>query len=51
VLHRPSYVARVLGHSGPAITLAVYAHVFAKTEHDERFRELQEQAFADVLKG
>lgn len=34
-----------LGHSSPAITLSVYAHAFAKAEHDERFREMQEQAF------
>ncbi len=47
----PSYVARVLGHTSPAITLSIYAHVFAKTEHDERFREQQEQAFGDVLRG
>jgi integrase len=45
----PSYVARVLGHSSPAITLSTYAHVFARLEHEERFRELQEQAFANVL--
>jgi integrase len=47
----PSYVARVLGHSSPAITLSTYAHVFAKVEHEERFRELQEQAFGDVLRA
>ena len=47
----PSYVARVLGHSSPAITLSTYAHAFAKVEHEERFRELQEKAFADVLRG
>jgi integrase len=45
----PSYVARVLGHSSPAITLSTYAHVFARLEHEQRFRELQEQAFGDVL--
>jgi integrase len=47
----PSYVARVLGHSSPAITLSTYAHVFAKVEHEERFREMQEQAFGDVLRA
>jgi hypothetical protein len=45
----PAYVARVLGHKNPAVTLATYSHVFAKVEHEERFRELQEQAFGDVL--
>jgi integrase len=47
----PSYVARVLGHSSPAITLSTYAHVFARLEHEERFRALQEQAFGDVLRA
>jgi hypothetical protein len=32
-----SYVARVLGHANPAITLSIYAHVFARAEHEERF--------------
>jgi hypothetical protein len=40
----------VLGHTSPAITLSIYAHVFAKTEHEERFRELQERAFGEVLR-
>jgi integrase len=47
----PVYVARVLGHSSPAITLSTYAHVFARVEHEERFPELQEQAFGDVLRA
>jgi len=37
------------GHSSPAVTLSTYAHAFAKVEHEERFRELQEKAFGDVL--
>jgi integrase len=45
----PSYVARVLGHSSPAITLSTYAHVFAAAEHDERMRERMEAAFGTVL--
>ncbi len=45
----PSYVARILGHSSPAITLSTYAHIFHRLEHEERFRALQEQAFGDVL--
>jgi integrase len=28
----PSYVARVLGHSSPAVTLSTYAHVFDRLE-------------------
>jgi integrase len=43
------YVSRLLGHASPAITLSTYAHAFAAAEHDERFRELQEQAFGAVL--
>jgi integrase len=45
----PSYAARILGHSSPAVTLSTYAHVFDRLEHDGRFRELQERAFGDVL--
>jgi hypothetical protein len=45
----PSYAARVLGHTSASVTLSIYAHVFARVEHEERFRELQEQAFGDVL--
>jgi integrase len=45
----PSYVARILGHSSPAVTLSTYAHVFDRLEHEERFRAQQEQAFANVL--
>jgi integrase len=45
----PSYVASVLGHTSAAITLSIYAHVFARAEHDERTREHMEVAFRDVL--
>jgi hypothetical protein len=48
---RPRSLLAPVGHTSPAITLSIYAHAFAKTEHDDRFRELQEQAFADVLGG
>jgi hypothetical protein len=42
----------VLGHCSPAITLSTYAHAFAKVEHEDRFRELQEKVFfGDVLGG
>jgi integrase len=34
----PSYVARVLGHTSPAVTFSTYAHVFSKLEHEERFQ-------------
>ena len=43
------YVARLLGHATPAITLSLYAHAFAQAEHDHRTRERMEAAFRDVL--
>jgi integrase len=45
-----SYVANMLGHSTPAITLSIYAHQFAKAEHADRTRERMEEAFAEVLR-
>jgi len=39
----------VLGHSSPSITLAVYAHAFARIEHDDRARAAMEAAFGEVL--
>ncbi len=45
-----SYVAAVLGHATPAITLSIYAHLFAGAEHADRTRERMEAAFADILK-
>lgn len=45
----PSYVATVLGHASPAITLSIYAHVFAEAEHAERTRDRMEAAFGKVL--
>jgi integrase len=43
------FVSRVLGHSSPAITLAVYAHQFEQAEHADRMRERMEAAFAPIL--
>jgi integrase len=40
-------VSRRLGHSGPGITLSVYAHLFGDT--DERAAAVVETALADVL--
>jgi integrase len=40
-----NYAATVLGHATPAITLAIYAHLFAKAEHADRTRERIEGAF------
>jgi len=45
-----AYLARVLGHASPAITLGTYAHVFARVEHDDRTRETMEAAFGDLLR-
>lgn len=43
------YLSRVLGHSSPAITLAIYAHEFAQAEHAERTRDRMEDAFGGLL--
>jgi integrase len=45
-----SYVANVLGHASPAITLGVYAHLFAKAEHADRTRDRMEAAFGELLR-
>ena len=44
-----AYLSRLLGHSSPAITLSVYAHEFARAEHDDRTREMMEAVFGDVF--
>ena len=43
------YLARVLGHSSPAVTEAMYAHEFAAVENDDRMRDRMEAAFGEVL--
>jgi integrase len=43
------YVSRLLGHATPAITLSLYAHEFAKAEHDDHTRERVEAAFGSLL--
>lgn len=44
------YLSRVLGHSSPAITLAIYAHEFARIEHAERTRERMEASFGELIR-
>ncbi len=44
-----AYLARILGHSTPTITLAVYAHDFAQAEHAERTRQRMEAAFGEFI--
>ncbi|PWU24196.1 MAG: hypothetical protein C5B48_07180 [Candidatus Rokuibacteriota bacterium] len=44
-----AYLARILGHASPAITLHIYAHEFARAEHAERTRERMEQVFGEFL--
>jgi integrase len=44
-----TYLSRLLGHASPAVTLAVYAHEFAKVEHGDRMREQMEAAYGSVL--
>jgi integrase len=43
------YLSRVLGHSSPAVTLAIYAHEFAAAEHADRTRDRMESAFGGIL--
>jgi integrase len=45
------YLSRILGHANPAITLSIYAHVFARAEHDEPTRDRMEAAFRACLEG
>lgn len=44
------YVARCLGHSNPAVTLAIYAHEFARAEHADRTRDRMEEAFGGLIR-
>jgi integrase len=44
-----SYLATVLGHSSPTVTMTIYRHEFERVEHEARFRALQEQVFGGVL--
>jgi integrase len=43
------YLSRILGHASPAITLAIYAHEFARAEHADRTRDRMEEAFGNLL--
>jgi integrase len=43
------YVSRCLGHSSPAVTLAIYAHEFARAEHADRTRIRMEESFGGLL--
>jgi len=40
-----TYLSRMLGHPSPAITLSIYAHEFARAEHDDRTREMMEAMY------
>lgn len=44
-----AYLARILGHANPSITMAVYAHEFAAREHGDAMRDRMEAAFGRVL--
>jgi integrase len=43
------FVSRQLGHATPAITLAVYSHLFDSVRHAERTSALLEAAFGTIL--
>ena len=42
----PVFVSRQLGHSSPAITLDVYAHLFEQADHAAAAREALEASYA-----
>jgi integrase len=44
-----TFVSRQLGHANPAITLAIYAHLFNQYAHADRARSLLERDFRPVL--
>ena len=43
------YVSRQLGHSTPAITLGIYAHLIDQAEHARRATDRLDQGYAHVL--
>lgn len=43
------YLSRILGHASPAVTLAIYAHEFARIEHADQTRDRMEDAFGRLL--
>lgn len=47
--HDPVFVARQLGHSNPAVTLRVYAHLFDAARHAREARQALDSQFGDLL--
>src|SRR5207247_8630602 len=45
----PVFVSRQLGHSSPAITLDVYAHLFEQADHAAAAREALEASYAAMV--
>ena len=43
------FVSRQLGHSSPAITLEVYAHLFAQRDHAATAREALEESYPAMV--
>lgn len=43
------YLARILGHATPAVTLGIYAHEYARFEHEDRTRDRMEAAFGNFI--
>jgi integrase len=39
------YVSRQMGHANPAVTLSVYAHLFARREHAERAKAVLDASY------
>jgi integrase len=42
------FVSRQLGHANPAITLKIYAHLFAQADHAETARAALEASYAAI---
>ncbi len=43
------YVSRQLGHANPAITLKIYAHLFAAQEQADRMANLIQDKYGAIL--
>lgn len=45
------FVSRQLGHASPAITLEVYAHLFARREHGDLARQALDASYEAMKRG
>ena len=47
----PARVVAQLGHANPAITLAVYTHLFEQARHSDELRDALDDGFGHLLDG